>query len=102
LRSIAAQNTSHAFPYAAYSGYKKLNELSFLNGNSMSYFHAYMDLKYEREMPFDHLPGLFSYAVYTAEITEMPEEVYPSYYMVKMGDNVLIDGHPNQERAGKM
>jgi hypothetical protein len=35
LRSIAAQNTSHAFPYAAYSGYKKLNELSFLNGNSM-------------------------------------------------------------------
>ncbi|MBR2088426.1 MAG: hypothetical protein IJ906_15115, partial [Oscillospiraceae bacterium] len=35
LRSIAAQNTSHAFPYAAYSGYKKLNELSFLIGNSM-------------------------------------------------------------------
>ena len=56
----------------------------------LSYFHAYMDLKYEREMPFDHLPGLFSYAVYTAEITEMPEEVYPSYYMVKMGDNALM------------
>jgi hypothetical protein len=36
LRSIAAQNTSHAFPYAAYGGYKKLNELSFLNGNSMT------------------------------------------------------------------
>ena len=56
----------------------------------LSCFHTYLDLKYEREMPFDHLPGLFSYAVYTAEITEMPEEVYPSYYMVKMGDNALM------------
>ena len=63
----------------------------------MSYFHAYMDLKYEREMPFDHLPGLFSYAVYTAEITEMPEEVYPSYYMVKIGDNALMVTHIKKE-----
>ncbi|MBR2087080.1 MAG: hypothetical protein IJ906_08095, partial [Oscillospiraceae bacterium] len=32
----AAQNPSHAFPNAACGGYKQLNELSCLNGNSMS------------------------------------------------------------------
>jgi hypothetical protein len=32
----AAQNPSHAFPNAAYGGYKQLNELSCLNGNSMN------------------------------------------------------------------
>ncbi|MBR2088457.1 MAG: hypothetical protein IJ906_15290, partial [Oscillospiraceae bacterium] len=31
----AAQNPSHAFPNAACGGYKQLNELSCLNGNSM-------------------------------------------------------------------
>jgi hypothetical protein len=32
----AAQNPSHAFPNAACGGYKQLNELSCLNGNSIN------------------------------------------------------------------
>ena len=56
----------------------------------LSFFRTYKDLYTNDEIRFTDLLGLMDETTYTVEITEMPEELYPSYYMVKMGDNALL------------
>ena len=56
----------------------------------MSFYNTYKDLYEKREIRFTDILGLMDDTVYTVEITERPEELYPSYYMVKMGDNALF------------
>lgn len=56
----------------------------------MSFYNTYKDLYEKREIRFTDMLGLMDDTVYTVEITERPEELYPSYYMVKMGDNALF------------
>ena len=56
----------------------------------LSFFNAYKELYTHNEIRFTDLLGLADDTIYTIEINEMPEELYPSYYMVKMGDNALL------------
>ena len=56
----------------------------------MSFYYTYTDIYTERELKFTDILGLADDSIYTVELTEMPEEIYPSYYMVKIGDNAIL------------
>ena len=56
----------------------------------LSFFNTYRAIYTHNEIRFTDLLGLMDDTIYTIEITERPEELYPSYYMVKMGDNALL------------
>ena len=57
---------------------------------SLSFFNTYRAIYMNNEIRFTDLLGMLDDTIYTVEITEMPEELYPSFYMVKMGDNALL------------
>ena len=56
----------------------------------LSFFNTYNDIYRSTDIHFGDLFGMLDDSFYTIEITEMPEELYPSFYMVKIGDNALM------------
>ena len=55
-----------------------------------SIFNTYKDIYTHEEIHFGDLFGVFDDTIYTVEINEIPEELYPSFYILKIGDNALI------------
>ena len=64
---------------------------------AMSFYYTYADVYAERELVFDDILGLADDSIYTVELTEMPEELYPNYYMVKVGDNAILATYVKDE-----
>ena len=56
----------------------------------LSVLNTYRDIYTHKEIRFSDLLGLADDTIYNIDITEMPLELYPSYYMVQMGDNALF------------
>ena len=56
----------------------------------LSIFNTYRDIYTHDDIKFGDLFGMFDDTIYTVELTEKPEEIYSSFYMVKVGDNALL------------